>query len=77
MGVVPTIDAYHFPKQTAYVNRRVQVFFKYDTKVYVNGTIIRDDSEEPGETIIKLDDGRVIRGSECQFTPFAPARVGE
>lgn len=27
-----------------------------------------DDREEPFETLIKLDDGRVVRGTECQYS---------
>lgn len=40
----------------------------YDTSRYIGGTIIRDDREEPFETLIRLDDGRVIRGTECQYS---------
>jgi hypothetical protein len=32
------------------------------------GTIVRDDIEAPYETIIKLDNGRYLRGVECQFS---------
>lgn len=68
MGCVDTITAYGFPKQSEYVNRRAKVCFHYDTSKQLNGTIIRDDREEPFETLIRLDDGRVIRGTECQFS---------
>lgn len=68
MGCVKTIDKYHFPKQTEHVNQRVEVCFHYDTTKMVEGTIIRDDAEEPFETLIKLDNGRVIRACECQFS---------
>ena len=68
MGCVETITAFRFPKQSEYVNRRVKVCFHYNTSKYVPGTIIRDDRETPFETLIKLDDGRVLRGTECQYS---------
>lgn len=68
MGCVDTITVYKFPKQSEHVNRRVKVIFHYDTNKWIMGTIIRDDREEPFETLIKLDDGRVIRGTECQYS---------
>ena len=72
MGCVETIDAYRFPKQSEYVNRRCSVCFKYDTTRWLKGVIIRDDREEPFETLIRLDDGRVIRGTECQYSIYRP-----
>lgn len=68
MGCVKTITAYQFPKQSMFVNRRCKVCFHYDTSHYIYGTIYRDDSEEPYETLIKLDDGRIIRACECQYS---------
>lgn len=68
MGCVKTIDKYNFPRQTGHVNQRVSVCFHYDTSRTVDGTIIRDDAEEPFETLIKLDNGRVLRGVECQYS---------
>lgn len=68
MGCVKTIGYHAFPNQSGYVNRRCKVCFFYDTKHWLNGTIIRDDREEPFETLIKLDDGRVLRGTECQYS---------
>ena len=68
MGCVETITAYKFPKQSGHVNQRCEVCFHYDTSKFIKGTVIRDDIEEPYETIIKLDNGRMIRGTECQFS---------
>lgn len=34
----------------------------------IEGTVIRDDVEDPHLTIIKLDDGRIILGTECQYS---------
>jgi hypothetical protein len=56
-----------FPKQGAYVGRRVRVCFDYDTSKQVTGTVVREDVEEPGEMIIKLDNGRYVRSVECQY----------
>ena len=59
MGCVSTITWTDFPKQSEYVNRRVCVCFHFDTSRTIMGTIVRDDREEPCETIIVLDDGHV------------------
>ena len=50
------------------VGSRVEVCYHYDTSKYHYGTIVRDDLEEPFETIIKLDNGRYLRAIECQFS---------
>ncbi|MGN0329581.1 MAG: hypothetical protein ACI4D4_11460 [Lachnospira sp.] len=76
MGCVKTITHNSFPKQKDKdykypqyaVGARVKVCFHYDTSHYCMGTVIRDDVEEPFEMLIKLDDGRYVRGVECQFT---------
>lgn len=76
MGCVKTIDFDKFPKQAdqnykyPQLGKRCEVAFHYDTSRPLFGTIVRDDIEEPFETIIKLDDGRYIRGVECQYRPF-------
>lgn len=75
MGCVKTIDTYSFPKQSAFVNRRCSVCFHYDTSSQLQGTIIRDDREEPFETLIKLDDGRIVRADECQYSIFPNANM--
>lgn len=72
MGCVDTITMYKHPKQSEYVNRRVNVCFHYDTSRWMGGRIIRDDREEPFETLIELDDGRVLRGVECQYSIYRP-----
>lgn len=74
MGCVETINAFSFPKQSEYVNRRCRVCFNFDTSVFIPGTVIRDDREEPFETLIKLDDGRVLRAVECQYSHYRPKR---
>lgn len=57
------------PKQGAFAGRRTRVCFNYDTSRIVMGTIVRYDIEAPFLTIIRLDDGRYILGTECQFSP--------
>lgn len=66
MGVHPNITDTRFPKQSDWVKRRVEVVFHYGDQRFP-GTILRDDTEAPGETIIALDDGRVVRAVECQY----------
>lgn len=74
MGVVNTINYDHFPKQAdenykyPKLGKRVKVCYKYDTTRTHMGTIVRNDIEEPGETIIKLDNGRYVRAEECQYS---------
>ncbi len=65
-----TISFDRFPKQGDYKNRRVRVCFNYDTTAQIEGTVIRDDAEEPGRMIIQLGDGRVVLSTECQWQPI-------
>ena len=66
MGCVSTISYDKFPEQHA-VGSRVKVCYHYDISKTHLGTIVRDDLEKPYETIIKLDNGRHLRGTECQL----------
>jgi hypothetical protein len=73
MECVNTITYDKFPKQNYEypefaVGARVSVYFHYDTSKICMGTIVRNDLEEPFETIIKLDDGRYLRAEECQYS---------
>ena len=76
MGCIDTITYDKFPKQKDEnyiyprfkVGSRVKVCYHFDTSKYHYGTIVRDDLEEPFETIIKLDNGRYLRAIECQFS---------
>lgn len=67
MGYVETIDYDNYPEQSKNIGRRVVVCYKYDTTKMHEGEIIRDDVGEPGETLIKLDNGRYLRAAECMF----------
>jgi hypothetical protein len=69
MGVVDTIDYESYPRQSDKVGLRTKVCFKYDTTHKIGGYVVRDDLEDPYRTIIKLDDGRYVLTTECQYTP--------
>jgi hypothetical protein len=75
MGCVKNITATKFPKQGAYKDRRTRVLFHYGG-VEVLGTVVRDDREEPWVTIIRLDDGRHVLATECQYAPDLSDAVG-
>ena len=76
MGCIDAITYDKFPKQKDEnykypefkVGSRVEVCYHFDTSKYHYGTIVRDDLEEPFETIIKLDNGRYLRAVECQYS---------
>ena len=68
MGVVNNISSLEFPKQSKWVNKKVNVCFHFDTTITIRGVIVRYDIEHPGRIIIKLDDGRHILDVECQFS---------
>ena len=67
MGIVKNITLNTFPKQRGWVGKRVKVCFHYNTEEVINGTIVRDDEEEPGLLIIKLDDDRYVLATECMY----------
>lgn len=68
MGCVSTITKDCFPKQGAWLGKTVEVCFHYDTKSAVRAQCIRDDREEPFQTVFLCEDGRVVLGTECQHT---------
>jgi hypothetical protein len=70
MGVVKGVGITEFPKQGQFLNKRVEVCFNHDTSKIILGVMVRNDIENPGEDIIKLDDGRYIRSTECQYHPI-------
>lgn len=75
MGVVATIDAEHFPTQSGLVGERVELCFHYDTSQKFIGTVLRDDTQEPGETLIQILNagefgvlaGKIVRSVECAW----------
>jgi hypothetical protein len=72
MGVSPCVTADAFPNQGRHLGRRAMVVFNYDTSRQFPGTIVRDDNESPWVGIIKLDDGRHVLMSECQYSVDDP-----
>ena len=74
MGIEKNIDLKSFPKQYSVeesqmggIGRKVEVCFFYKVEKTIPGVIIRDDKELPFRTLIRLYDGRVILGTECQY----------
>lgn len=69
MGCHPNIAFGKFPKQSSWLGKTVDVCFHFDSSKTLKGTIIRDDTEDPGKTIIQLLNGDVLLATECQYTP--------
>lgn len=77
MGCHPNITATKMPKAGAFVGMRTIVHFHYDLDVGFPATVVRDDREAPFLTIIRLDDGRHVLSTECQYShPTAPEPPG-
>lgn len=68
MGVHSNIDMNKFPKQGSYLGKHVEVGFHYNVEQTIKGVVVRDDDEDPFLTIIRLDDGRYILATECQYS---------
>ena len=68
IGVVENVRADAFPRQGSWLGKTVGVCFNYDTSQLLAGVVIRDDAEAPWQTILRLDDGRVVLSTECQFS---------
>lgn len=71
MGTCANIGTTDFPKQGDHIGRRVSVCFHFNTAALIGGIVVRDDIEEPFRTIIRLDDGRHVLATECQYRPAA------
>lgn len=71
MGVADNISHDRFPKQGKFLGRMVEVCFNYDTAHQIGGQCVRDDVEPPGLMILRLDDGRVVLSTECQYRVLA------
>jgi len=70
------IDLNKFPKQGRLTGERVYAHFHGIGNDEMPGTLVRDDMEKPFESIIKLDDGRFVRGGwECTFRILIPAKT--
>lgn len=68
MGIAKAISYKEFPSQSNQLNKRTWVCFNYDIDNRIGGTVVRDDLVSPFVTIIKLDDGRYVNSTECQYT---------
>lgn len=77
MGIETNIDATNYPKQGTWVGRTVRVCFNYDTSTEIDGTIVRQDVEEPGHMIIALSDGRYLLSTECMYGFPVGEKAGE
>ncbi len=69
MGVEKTVGYGRYPEQGALLGVRVAVCFHYDPRNTLSGVVVRDDVEPPLRTIIRLDDGRYVLSTECQYSP--------
>ena len=67
MGTSPHIGAKKFPQQGSLLGRKVNVCFYRDTRRQIGGVVVRDDISEPFIGIIRLDDGRHVLMTECEF----------
>lgn len=67
MGCVKNISADSYPAQGEFLGRDVEVCFDYDVSCVIKGKVIREDVEEPGLMLIQLENGWVIRSTECQY----------
>ena len=67
-----------YPRQNVEnVGLRIMACFAYDTKHRVPGTIVRNDKERPSLTILRLDDGRTVLGTECSWKHMTPEEIQE
>lgn len=68
MGCHRNIAIDKFPAQTDWLGKRVDVCFHYQADKKIGGQIVRDDKEEPGVMLFKLDDGRYVLATECHYS---------
>ena len=68
MGCHTDINFDTFPKQGNHLGKKVKVCFHFDTSRLISGEIVRNDTSDPYLTIIKLEDGRHVLGTECQYS---------
>lgn len=70
MGCVSNVTATTFPKQGDDVGRLFSVVFHYDTTKPLLAVCVRHDTEEPYVMIFRLENGRHVLGTECQYQPL-------
>jgi hypothetical protein len=69
MGSHVNISHDRMPRQGSYAGTRAVVIFDYDSRYQHLATAVRDDAEAPGVMIFRLDDGRHVLSTECQWSP--------
>lgn len=70
MGVHQNIGYDKFPKQGGDLGKKVNVCFNYESNKIIKGKVVRDDIEEPYLMLFQLEDGRVVRSTECHYMPL-------
>lgn len=55
-----------FPAQYPRVGQTVQISFPQTKKRYA-AKVLRDDVTKPFQTVLQLEDGRVLFGTECEI----------
>jgi hypothetical protein len=76
MGSYENITIEKMPKQGE-LGRFVRVIFHGNTSLMIGGNVVRDDLEDPFLTVIHLNDGRYVLGTECQYQPYHRIEPGE
>lgn len=76
MGYVTGVSHDRFPTQGQSLGRRVEVVFHFDVGHTLLGTVVRDDTSEPYQGVIRLDDGRHVLMSECQYRTALESNPG-
>ncbi len=56
-----------FPTQV-FIGQRVRLTFGCDFSRWTEGELVRCDAGPPNVLIFRLDDGRLVLGTECQYT---------
>ena len=69
MGYKKNITFDNFPKQGNWLGKQVKVYYHYDTTKFHEGVIVRDDMEDPGNTIIYIpSENRYVLTTEVQYS---------
>lgn len=57
-----------YPEQDmSLLNKKVVVMLQFESRKPLRGTVLRADKAAPSETVIQLDDKRIVLGNECSF----------
>lgn len=68
MGEYKYLGVEKYPKQDPLlIDKKVVVMLAFDSKRPLRGRVLRADAELPREVVIKLDDDRIVLGSECSY----------